>query len=138
LQIARLNFGGDYRKINDPEEICKYWYCRYRAEGTVYLQQLLDKEMNKDVFQKVKCPVFLGYYYKDEDHQDQTVSVSAALKMYDQLGTPSSEKMKAAFPNAGSHVIACRLTSKSLNEVEQATWSFTENVLHLKTLNGGN
>jgi elongation factor G len=52
-----------------------------------------------------------------------------------ELGTPSSEKMKAAFPNAGSHVIACRLTSKSLNEVEQATWSFTENVLHLKTLN---
>ena len=131
LQIARLNFGGDFRIIKDSEDICKYWYCKYRAEATVYLQQLLDKEMNVDLFHKVKCPVFLGYYYKDEEHQDQTVSVSAALKMYDQLGTPSSDKMKKAFPNAGAHVIGCKLTSKSLNEVETATWYFTENVLHL-------
>ena len=43
LQIARLNFGGKYRDLSSgsTDEICKYWYCRYRAEGPVYLQQLL-------------------------------------------------------------------------------------------------
>jgi pimeloyl-ACP methyl ester carboxylesterase len=131
LQIARANFGGDFRVIKDTEEICRYWYCTYRAEGTVYLQQLLDKKMNADLFHKVKCPVFLGYYYKDEEHQDQTVSVSAALKMYDELGTASSDKIKRAFPDAGTHVIGCKLTSKSISEVENATWSFTENILGL-------
>ncbi len=135
LQIARLNFGGDFRYIHDTDEICKYWYCRYRAEATVYLQQLLDKKMNDDLFHKVKCPVFLGYYYKDEKHQDQTVSVPAALKMFSQLGTPLRDKQERAFPNAGAHVIACRLTSKSLNEVEDATWLFSENILHLRRVN---
>lgn len=134
LQIARLNFGGDFRMTKDSEDICKYWYCKYRAEATVYLQQLLDENMKKDHFIKVKCPVFLGYYYKDEEHQDQTVSVSAALKMFDQLGTPSTDQMKVAFPDAESHVIGCKLTSKSIQQVQNATWTFAENILHLKTI----
>lgn len=134
LQIARLNFGGEFRVTKDDPngEICKYWYCRYRAEGTVYLQQLIDAKMNKDLFRTVKCPVFLGYYYKDEEHQDQTVSVSAELKMFDQLGTPASQKQLKAFPNAQAHVIASDLTSKCVNEVEKATWSFSEKFLNLR------
>jgi pimeloyl-ACP methyl ester carboxylesterase len=133
LQIARLNFGGDFRVTKDDPngEICKYWYCRYRAEGTVYLQQLLDAKMNADLFRTVKCPVFLGYYYKDEEHQDQTVSVEAELKMFDQLGTPDSLKQSKAFPNAQAHVIASDLTSKCAEEVEKATWSFSEKTLNL-------
>jgi pimeloyl-ACP methyl ester carboxylesterase len=134
LQIARLHFGGKFRVTdNDPSgEYCKYWYCRYRAEGAVYLQQLIDAKMNSELFQKVKCPVFMGYYYKDMKNQDQIVSVSAALKMFDQLGTPASQKQSKVFPNAGAHVIACSLTSKSVNEVEGATWSFSEGILNLK------
>ena len=94
LQIARLNFGGNFRVTDDDPAggICKFWYCHYRAEGTVYLQQIIDAKMNPDLFHKVTCPVFMGYYYKDEENQDQTVSVSAELKMFDQLGTPASEK----------------------------------------------
>jgi len=133
LQVARLYFGGDFRVTNDDPsgEYCKYWYCRYRAEGTVYLQQLIDAKMNADLFSTVKCPVFLGYYYKDRENQDQIVSVSAALKMFDQLGTPQSQKQSKAFPNARAHVIASNLKSKSVNEVEEATWNFSENILNL-------
>jgi pimeloyl-ACP methyl ester carboxylesterase len=133
LQIARLYFGGKFRITdNDPSgEYCKYWYCRYRAEGAVYLQQLIDAKMNAELFQKVKCPVFMGYYYKDRKNQDQIVSVSAALKMFDHLGTPASKKQSKDFPNAGAHVIASSLTSKSVNEVEKATWNFSEEILNL-------
>ena len=55
LQIARLNFGGDFRVLDDDPsgEICKYWYCRYRAEGPVFLQQLVDVTMRDDVFAKL-------------------------------------------------------------------------------------
>lgn len=133
LQIARLNFGGNFRVSNDDpkSEICKYWYCRYRAEGPVFLQQLVDATMKDDVFEKVKCPLFFGYYFKDEKHQDETVEVKAGLKMFEKIGTPVSLKRAQAFPEAGSHVIACSLTSKSVNEVEKGTFEFAEEILKM-------
>lgn len=133
LQIARLNFGGGYRIMpDDPKcEICKYWYCKYRAEGAVYLQQLVDATMKKEVFAKVKCPLFLGYYYKDEQDQDQTVDVGAALEMFGLIGTPDTDKIARPFPDAGAHVIACNLTSKSCREVEISTNKFAESILKM-------
>ena len=134
LQVARLNFGGDFRESKeDPSsEPCKYWYCRYRAEGPVYLQQLIDATMKKVIFAKVKCPLFMGYYFKDKQHQDQTVDVKAALEMFQQVSTPDTEKRAQAFPEAGGHVIACYLTSKSVGEVASATNKFAEDVLKMK------
>ena len=136
LQIARLNFEGDFSvSKDDPHgEICKYWYCRYRAEGPVYLQQLLDATMSRKLFSKVKCPLFMGYYYKDEDHQDQVVDVKAALRMFSEVGTPETSKMKVAFPEAGGHVISCDLTSGSVGAVRTATFEFTEKIMGLQPL----
>ncbi|HZK97502.1 MAG TPA: alpha/beta hydrolase [Prolixibacteraceae bacterium] len=133
LQIARLNFGGKFRVTDDDQsgEFCKYWYCRYRAEGPVFLQQLVDVTMTDEVFAKVKCPLFVGYYYKDEQHQDQSVEVKAALKMFDRAMTPVAMKRAQAFPEAGSHVIACNLTSKSVGEVEAGTYRFAEDILKM-------
>ncbi|NEW85003.1 MAG: alpha/beta hydrolase [Mariniphaga sp.] len=133
LQIAKLNFGGDFRvSSEDPtSEICKYWYCSYRAEGPVFLQQLVDVTMTEKVFAKVKCPLFFGYYFKDEQHQDETVEVKAGLKMFRQVGTPVSFKQAQAFPDAGSHVIACSLTSKSVDAVAEGTYGFTESILKM-------
>lgn len=131
LQISRAIHGGKYALSDDPadSEDCKYWYCKYRVEAQVYLQQLLDMRMNREEFAKVHQPVFLGYYYKDSDHQDQTVEIKAALKMFDELGTPEKEKVKIAFPEAGAHVIACELTSQAVAEVRQQTFLFAREVL---------
>jgi len=133
LQIARLNFGGKFRVTDDDPSgvFCKYWYCRYRAEGPVFLQQLVDVTMTDDVFAKVKCPLFVGYYFKDEQHQDQTVEVKAVLKMFDRVMTSPAMKRAQAFPEAGSHVIACNLTSKSAGEVEAGTYRFAEDILKM-------
>ena len=133
LQIARLNFGGDFRVTSDDPsgEICKYWYCRYRAEGTVFLQQLIDVTMTEETFSKVRCPLFLGYYYKDEEHQDQVVEVKAALDMFSKVSTSIPERQARPFPEAGSHVIACNLTSKSYRDVETTTFEFAESILKM-------
>ena len=133
LQIARLTFGGDFRVLDkDPSgEYCGYWYCRYRAEGTVYLQQLLDVTMNDEVFSKVRCPLFLGYYYKDEEHQDQIVDVQSELDMFRKVSTPESKKRARSFPEAGNHVIECDLISKSVPEVANATYEFAESILKM-------
>ena len=132
LQIARLVMGGNYRERQESDTIKQFWYSKYRIEGIVSMKSLLEETMTKETFANVKQPVFLAYYYKDEDHQDKTVSVAAMLKMFDQLGTPENQKRKIAFPQAGAHVIASPLMSKSFNEVKEETFKFAEEVLGLK------
>ena len=73
----------------------------------------------------------MGYYYKDDEHQDNVVSVPAMLAMYDELGTPADKKQKMAFPNAGEHVIASHFTSGDLDGVYQATEKFMSTVLNV-------
>jgi hypothetical protein len=79
--------------------------------------------------------VFLGYYYKDETHQDDIVKVEPMLKMFDHLGTDPNSKVKVAFPEAGNHVIGNELLSKSYKDVIAETIKFGEDVLHLKPAN---
>jgi pimeloyl-ACP methyl ester carboxylesterase len=133
LQIARASFDGKYRYVNDDlnDKECRYWNCFYRLEAIVYLQQLVDATMNEKLFKRVNTPVFLAYYYQDEDHQDGTVRVDAMLEMFDQLGTPEELKQKQAF-NAETHVIGCEMFSKSQPEVEQACIDFANQVLGMK------
>ncbi len=133
LQIGRKVTGGKYRVTSEDFESkdCQYWYCKYRMEAVIFLQQLVEATMNKSTFNRVTTPVFLGYYYKDENNQDKTVKVSSMLKMFDQLGTPSDRKIKVAFPEAGDHVIACEITSGSVDEVIRETIEFGEEVLNL-------
>jgi pimeloyl-ACP methyl ester carboxylesterase len=140
LQIARSVFKGNYR-ITDPDfasEGCKYWNCKYRLEAVVYLQQLVEATMKKEVFAKINEPVFLGYYYKDEQNQDQVVRVDAMLKMYEKLGTPENKKQKVAFPEAGDHPIGSKLVSKSWLDVEKASFAFAEEKLGLKPVRKDN
>jgi len=134
LQIGRKSTGGKYRISNQEpsEKDSQYWNCKYRIEALVYLQQLVDATMNKNTFRRVTAPVFLGYYYKDKKNQDNTVKVSAELKMFKELGTDPSQKVKKAFPEAGNHVIACELTSKCVDDVIAETINFGEDVLRLK------
>jgi pimeloyl-ACP methyl ester carboxylesterase len=130
LQVARLSGGGGLCRIEYPgsETEQKYWYKKQRWESVIYLQQLINAAMTKDVFSKVKQPVLLGYYYKNEKEQDPVVKVSAMLKMFDQLGTPDSLKVKVAFPEAGNHVIGCSLLSKSYLDVEREVLKFARKI----------
>ena len=46
-------------------------------ESAVELEELLETTMKASLFEKVKQPTLLLYYYKDEEHQDKVVKVSA-------------------------------------------------------------
>ena len=134
LQIARIVLGSKYREREESDSIKMYWYAKYRIEGIVNMQAMLEATMKQEVFSKIKQPVFLGYYFKDEEHQDKTVSVKRMLEMYDQLETPENQKRKIAFANAGAHVIASPLCSLSVNEVKNETFKFAEEILGLKPI----
>ena len=134
LQIGRKETGGTHRVVNEDfdSKICQYWYCKYRVEAIVFLQQLVDETMIKPTFKNVNKPVFLGYYYKDKTHQDDVVKVDAMLKMFDNLGTPAELKVKMAFPEAGNHVIASEITSGEYKNVIAETLKFGKEVLKMK------
>ena len=136
LQIGRKSNGGKYRITNEDfnSKDCQYWNCKYRMEAAVYLQQLLDVTMNKETFNSVTAPVFLAYYYKDENNQDEMVKVSAMENMFSQVGTLPDKKQKMAFPNAGDHVIACELTSGAVEEVITESIRFAKDILMLKAV----
>lgn len=132
LQIARLVSGGPTKKFESESKAhTNYWQLNYRIEALVALEDLISNTMKPENFSKIKCPVFLGYYYKNEEHQDKTVSIPAMLKMFDELGTPSELKIKEAFPGAGEHVIASYIRSKDWQDVEKQTDRFLSDIVKL-------
>lgn len=132
LQMAHLITGSDYRDI--PVMAAGHaenWSLHYRLEGVVAVQNLLTHAMTQEVFEKVKIPVFMGYYYKDEAHQDMVVSVDAMKVMFEQLGTPASLKKSEAFPNSGNHVITSNLLGKLTEKPIASSELFLRNVVKL-------
>jgi esterase/lipase len=131
LQMAHLITGSDYRDIPvmAPGH-AENWSLHYRLEGVVAIQNFLTNAMKKEVFEKVKMPVFMGYYYKDQEHQDQVVSVDAMKEMFEQLGTPAGLKKSEAFPNSGNHLITSNLLGKLTDKPIASSVAFLHDVLN--------
>lgn len=133
LQIAHMVTGSDYIISKDDYGPLyrQYWYQKYRTEAAVALEQLVETTMSPQTFEKVRQPVGLFYYYRDETHQDSTVKVSASLKMFEDLGTPAALKYKQAIPGAGTHVIGSSLRSHDVEGVERGVVHFLSDIVHM-------
>ncbi len=135
LQIARL-VKGKYNTAADTSSIYKnYWYHKYRMEAAVELEELLETTMTQSVFEKIKQPTLMLYYYKDEDHQDDVVKVSAMKTMFSQLGTPQNLKKEIATVNTGDHVIGSPIKSKDIETVKTECVKFGKEILKLQPVN---
>lgn len=121
--------GGEIQYQKRAVEEANYWSSSYHINGYVALIKMLKQTMVPATFSKVKCPVFVGFYYKNELEQDKIVSVSGILKMYDQLGTSENKKIKVAFSKAGNHVIGCDLRSKDWKTVYSKTIQFIDTII---------
>lgn len=123
LQLARAVMRSDFRDIPSvsPGHM-NYWSLHYRLEGIVAIQNFLTHEMTDETFEQVKVPVFLGYYYQDETHQDNVVSVQAMRDMFPKLG--SKIKKEQAFPLSGYHVITSDILGKHVDLPIQASLDF--------------
>jgi len=133
LQIARLVKKSKFNIItNKPPEYSKYWNQQYRLEATVQLEELLETAMTDENFAKVKQPTLVLYYYKDEQHQDPVVKVSAMKNMFAHLGTVDGQKKMIAIPEAGSHVLASPIQSKDIVTVEKEAAAFMKGTLHME------
>ncbi|HTI91199.1 MAG TPA: alpha/beta hydrolase [Puia sp.] len=136
LQIAHLVTKSDYIVSEDKfgPLYRQYWYLKYRTEGVVALEELLETTMNEKTFSKVTQPVGLFYFYKDEIRQDSTVKVSASLSMFDELGTPAALKYKEAIPEAGTHVIGSSIRSHDVESVKKGVVHFLSEVVKVPTV----
>lgn len=128
LELGKAVSGSYIRDFaaTNPQH-AKYWCQHYHLNGLVALQNFLTNAMKPETFAKIKCPAFMGYYYKNEEEQDKVVSVPAMLKMFDELG--STTKQKVAFPNTGNHVLASPILSKDVVTVQMETEKFLDGIL---------
>ncbi len=133
LQLVRLIMGSDFRSYDAEAEYKKYWQTHYRIEGLVAVRSLLDATMTKETFSQIYQPVFVAAYFKDEEHQDKTVSVEAMRQIMPLLATSANKKCMVEFPNVGAHVMTSPLTSKDVESVKVETYRFAEDVIGLST-----
>ena len=125
---------GEVSTEEREDPVKRYWSDVYYLEGYMALAGFVENTMIEETFQEIEQPVFLGYYYKNEEEQDQVVSVEAMLQMYDQLGTPLEKKLKTAFPNAGNHVISSVYRSGDWLGVYKASENFLEEIVGLEAV----
>ena len=131
LQIARM-VKGKYNTARDTSVIyAQYWNYKYRMEAAVELEEFLESSMKESIFRKVNQPLLMLYYYKDEDHQDEVVRVSAMKRMFRQVSTPVSLKKEIAIASAGDHVIGSYIKSKDIQSVILECDRFGREVLKL-------
>ena len=131
LQLTKYLLGGEYRIVGHNEDRKKYWTNEYHVDGIIAMKGLIKQTMRKEHFEQIAEPVFLGCYYKNEENQDNIVSVPRMRDFYNQISTAPSKKVWAEFPNAGNHVITSSLWSSDVETVKKKTYEFAENVLQL-------
>jgi esterase/lipase len=131
LQIARMVQGSDYNEWETNPERIPYWDTKYRLEAITELQEMMESTMTDATFQGIKQPIFMGYYYRDDVHQDSVVSVAAMQHFYEQIATPEELKVSVAYPNANNHVIASKYVSDHWKKVEEDTKAFLQDKLLL-------
>ena len=135
LQVANMVKGSSYNTARDVRPVYKqYWNYQYRLEAAVALEEYLETTMVAETFANIKQPVLLLYYYKDEQHQDPVVKVSAMKKMYNELGTDTNLKREVAMPNTGDHVIGSPFKSHDAIGVQKEIEKFVEQVLGLQKM----
>ena len=129
-QIAKAVFGGIYNTISYDDNAIKYWNDAYHIHGTFMVRDLLNQTMTKEVFNKIDIPVFLGYYFKDEERSDHVVSVPDMIDFYESISTPENQKVRVAYPDAERHVISSWIFSKSIDIVKTDTYNFLDSLRH--------
>ena len=131
-QIGKMVLGGEYRNIPGPDRVKKYWTMQYHINGLIALRELLDQTMIPEVFQNISHPIFLGYYYKDEENKDEIVSIPAMKGFMEEISTPEEQRQFLAFPKAGNHVIGSVYWNPNWENVAAAIDEFIENVMEIK------
>ena len=126
-RILRMRLGGSYLQgPMDDDDHSRYWYAGSHIRSLNVLKTLRDAVITEERLRRIKQPVFIGYYYADEDNQDEIVSVSAMLTLSKLLGTPLAQQRFVAFPEADAHVIGSSYRTRVHHAVSDSVVAFVQ------------
>ncbi len=134
LQMARLVKGGKYHSWEVPNGAEKYWHGKYRLESLVDLQSGLENLMTSETFHKVSEKTMVSYYYKDENNQDDVVSVEAIKQMISELGTQKEDVHEVIFTDVDAHALQSKFFSKNIPTVISETEKYLQNNLGIQPI----
>ncbi len=130
LQVARFVKSGDYNVTDDQRAIYKqYWDSKYRLEGVVALEELIESSMTSSTFERIKQPTMVCYYFKDDENKDKVVSIDAIKKMLSEIKTPANLKKEVPMPNVGDHVMGSPIKSKDVEGVEREVLAYLKEMV---------
>ena len=133
-ELTSLVLGSDYNHISYTPEAQKYWNPVYHKNGILTTKKIIVDNMTTQNFKSINQPLFIAYYFRDQDHQDQVVSVARMNDFFDQVSTAGQKKRKYVSTTADSHVVASSIQSKDVAGVQAACFRFADEVLHLKSI----
>jgi len=115
---------GEHILLDSSVNYEPYWSKQYHTNGLIALQALLDITMTEEVYSKIDMPVYCGYYYKNEEEQDQVVSVAAMHQFVSQLKIPKDRLKFQAFDD-GNHVLGSIYKNDNWREVQDEVLEYT-------------
>jgi esterase/lipase len=128
-QLMRIINGSAYRTLEADEDIQKYWTNKNRIEGLVVLRELLDNTMTEDIFKRVKVPLCMIVYYKNEQEQDDVVSVEAMDSFLEKISTPQEQVVFKKDPNANCHPLGSKYTNENWMDVQVVVDDFFSQII---------
>jgi len=126
LTVARKIKKSNYHEWNAPEKAKPYWYDKYRLEGVAALQSLLNRTMKDEVFASVKQPLFVGYFYKNEEFQDFTISTEKIREFERKIATPEELREFVTYDDGNAHVFISPLFNENWLRVQKDVVQFLE------------
>lgn len=136
LQLAQLFLWSKYRGFEADENVKKWWINHYRIEGVVCLKSLVQNTMTDDIFKAIDQPVYMSYYYKNEEESDQIISIPKVKEAFESLATPKDKKRLVALSDVSGHCMASQFysTEEQLDVVRKETFNFLEDALNLSPI----
>ena len=105
----------------------KYWYTQQYFSSLQNLVDLRAAVLHDDTIARVRAPVLMTYYYRDDEHQDPTASVPAMLEVFEKFGQGQNSFIKQKAPIAnGNHVMLSEHVKTDKETIEKTIVDFLQ------------
>jgi pimeloyl-ACP methyl ester carboxylesterase len=129
-ELAHLISFGQHKTVTHNEQnAIQYFDTIYPSEALVDLQVLVNTSANREIFNRVTCPVLTLYYYENILQEDEHVEVEAYPEVYDMLSTPDSLKKLVALKEPKTHFLGSNIKSQNTRVVLEEILQFVKEII---------
>ncbi|MBT8232785.1 MAG: alpha/beta hydrolase [Saprospiraceae bacterium] len=128
-QLFRYMMGGDYREWNGNDTVKKYWTTKNRIEAHLAIRDLLNQTMTSEIYAKITQPVFVGYYYIDDEKCDKIICISEIDEFGKTIQTPNNKIVIKPFGTARGHVITSSYMNSAWEDVQFEIFKFMDEII---------